>query len=95
MRSYRLSSLARALYEPDDGRYGDWSKEELEAMNSRFVAALEQAFLSGQEHRESAAGQVALPASSGPRLSAPLYPATWSGLLRSTAAGGTVFVARE
>jgi hypothetical protein len=52
-----------------------WSKEELETQNSRFVAALERAFALGLESRASAAGQVALPASSSVRLSSPLCPA--------------------
>jgi hypothetical protein len=38
---------------------GDWTKEELEAMDARFVAALERAFRSGREHRESACAEFA------------------------------------
>jgi hypothetical protein len=63
-------------------------------MDARFVAAVEQAFRSGQEHRISAASQVALPASSGPRWSTPLCPTVWSGLLRSAASNAIVVVAQ-
>lgn len=65
-----------------------WSKEELEAMNARFVAALERAFECGAESRESAADQVKLPASSGPRWATPLCPEVSNGLLRSAMSGG-------
>jgi len=40
------------LSEPDDPEV--WGREELEAMNAIFVAALEEAFRSGREHRASA-----------------------------------------
>jgi len=55
----RLAALAYALlYDPDDECCGGWSQEQLVEMDGRFVAALERAFQSGQEHRESAANQV-------------------------------------
>jgi hypothetical protein len=89
------AALTDLLYDPDENRHcGGWSREELEAMNARFAAALEAAFQSGQERRESAAAQVTLPASSGPRWSTPLCPTVSNGLLRSTAPDATVFVAR-
>jgi hypothetical protein len=70
-----LLSGAGLRYTPSFPMPGDeceaWSREELEAMNTRFVAALERAFELGLESRASAAGQVALPASSGPRQSTP------------------------
>jgi hypothetical protein len=88
------ASLALTLY-PDDERWGQWSQDELETMNTRFVAAMETAFQSGQEHRESAAAQVKLPVNSGPRFVAPLCPATSSGLFRSVAPDTLVFVTRR
>jgi hypothetical protein len=94
VRSYCLNSLARALYEPDDELNGIWTREQLLEMNARFVDRLEQAFKLGLESRKSAAGQVKLPASSGAVQVTPLCPTIWSGLLRSAASGGTVFVAR-
>src|SRR5262249_29000506 len=91
---YRGILSALAPCEPDDERHGEWSREQLLEMDARFVAAMEQAFELGLESRESAAGQVNLPASSGPRWSTPLCPAVWSGLLRSAAASTIVVVAR-
>jgi hypothetical protein len=72
-----------------------WSREELEAMNARFVAQLEQAFELGLESRASAAGQVKLPASSGAVQVTPLCPEVWNGLLRSAASGEILTVARR
>jgi len=79
-------------YEPDDERCGDCSKEQLEAMDARFVAALERAFECGLESRASAASKVALPVSRGPRLSAPLCPAIWSGLAAAMGAQWAIVV---
>jgi hypothetical protein len=59
---------------------GTWTREQLEAMDALFVAALEKAFALGLESRASAAGQIKLPASSGPRRSTPLCPAVWDAL---------------
>jgi hypothetical protein len=72
-----------------------WSREQLLEMNARFVAQLEQAFELGLESRASAAGQVKLPASSGARRSTPLCPSVWAALLRSTASGAIMAVARR
>jgi hypothetical protein len=47
----------RPTFGPDDKLNGGWSREELEAMDARFVAALEVAFHSGQEQRNSAAAE--------------------------------------
>jgi hypothetical protein len=44
-------------YNPED-EHGTWTREQLIEMDARFVAALEQAFRSGQERRESAAAEV-------------------------------------
>jgi len=66
-----------------DAKHGTWTREELEAMNVRFVAALERAFELGLECRQSARHQIKLPASPGPRWSTPLLPEI--GLLRSAA----------
>jgi Trypsin-like peptidase domain len=44
-------------YNSED-EHGTWTYEQLEEMNDRFVAALEQAFRSGQERRESAAAEI-------------------------------------
>jgi hypothetical protein len=63
-------------------------------MNARFVDRLEQAFELGLENRKSAAAQVKLPASSGPRWTTPLTREIQEGLWRSSAANALVFVAR-
>jgi hypothetical protein len=68
-----------------------WTREQLVEMNARFVDRLEQAFALGLEHRESAANQVKLPASLGPRWTTPLTREVQEGLWRSSAA---IFVAR-
>ena len=74
----QLTDALYALLDPDDERYGEWSQEQLVEMNARFAAALERAFELGLESRASAAAQVKLPASSGPRFvvcCAPLWQA--------------------
>jgi hypothetical protein len=81
--------------DPADELDGNWPYEQLVEMNARFAAAMEQAFELGLERRESAAGQVKLPAGLGPRWSTPLCATVLDGLLRSAAGGGTVFVARD
>src|SRR5215471_18482092 len=55
------------LYEAGDELDGLWSRERLIEMNARFTERLEEAFRLGLESRESAAGQVKLPASLSPR----------------------------
>jgi hypothetical protein len=89
----RLTPALDALLNSEDDRYGQWSREELEAMNARFAAALEQAFELGLESRESARQQVRLPTNSA-RFVAPLCPATQEGLFRSVTPDTTVFVRR-
>jgi hypothetical protein len=91
----RLGAALDALVDPDeDRRCGGWSQEELEAMNARFAAALEEAFRLGLEHRASAANQVKLRANSGPRWVTPFCPVVRDGLLRSAASDALVFVVR-
>jgi hypothetical protein len=80
--------------EPEDELNGGWTREQLEAMNAVFVAALEKAFELGLESRASARGQVKLPVSLGPRFVTALCQATCDGLFRSAATDATVFVAR-
>jgi hypothetical protein len=63
-------------------------------MNARFVDRLEQAFELGRESRASAAGQVKLPVSLGPRWVTPLTREIQEGLWRSSAANALVFVTR-
>jgi hypothetical protein len=89
----RLTPALDALLNSEDDRYGQWSREELEAMNARFAAALEQAFACGAESRESARRQVKLPTNSA-RFIAPLCPRVLEGLLRSPAADTLVFIAK-
>jgi hypothetical protein len=72
-----------------------WTRQELEAMNARFVAQLEQAFELGLESRASAAGQIKLPVTAGAVQVTPLCPSVWAALLRSAAAGGIMVVARR
>lgn len=64
---------------------GPWTREELEAMDSAFVAKLEAAFESGLEKRSSAANTVKLPRTSAPRFSTPLTKEICDGLWRSSA----------
>jgi hypothetical protein len=71
-----------------------WSREELEAMDSRFAEQLEQAFELGLESRASAAGQVQLKPTFGPRWTTPLTREIQEGLWRSSAANALVFVTR-
>jgi hypothetical protein len=77
-----------------DAEYGAWTREELEAMDVRFVAALERAFELGLESRESARREVKLPSHS-PRWSTPLCATVLDGLLRSAAASALVVVVRR
>jgi hypothetical protein len=69
-----------------NAEYGAWTREELEAMDARFVAALERAFELGLESRESARREVKLPVSPGPRWSTTPCATAMDGLLRSAAA---------
>jgi len=71
---------------------GSWTREQLEEMSARFAERLEQAFELGLESRDSAAGQVKLPASTGPRWVTPLTREIQEALWRS--ADALVFVAR-
>ena len=71
-----------------------WTREQLVEMNARFVDRLEQAFALGLESRESAAGQVQLKPTFGPRWTTPLTREIQEGLWRSSAASSLVFVAR-
>ena len=73
---------------------GPWSHEQLVEMDARFTERLEEAFRSGLESRESAASQVKLPMSLGPRWATPLTREIQEGLWRSSAANALVFVAR-
>ena len=82
------------LYEAGDEQDGPWTREQLIEMNARFAERLEEAFWLGLESRESAAGQVKLPASLGPRWVTPLTREIREGLWRSSAADTPVFVAR-
>jgi hypothetical protein len=45
-------------YNPDDELDGIWTREQLVEMDARFVAALEEAFRSGQQHRNSAGAEI-------------------------------------
>jgi len=80
-------------YDRDDDLDGPWTREQLITMDMRFVTALEQAFELGLESRKSAAAEVKLPASPGPRWMIPLCATVRDGLLRSVA-DGLVSVAR-
>jgi hypothetical protein len=71
-----------------------WTREQLVEMNARFVDRLEQAFELGLESRASAAGQVKLPASTGPRWVTPLPREIAEGLWRSSAANALAVVTR-
>jgi len=88
----RLS--CHTLYEAEDELDGLWSRERLIEMNARFTERLEEAFRLGLESRESAAGQVKLPASPGPRRVTPLTREIQEGPWRSSAANALVFITR-
>jgi len=81
-------------YDPNDDRDGPWTHEQLIEMDARFAERLEEAFRLGLERRESAAGQVKLPASTGPRWTTPLTREIQEGLWRSSAASALVMVVR-
>ena len=81
-------------YAPNDDRDGSWTREELEAMNARFTEAMERAFEAGLESRASAAGQIKLKPSLGPRWATPLTKEIQEGLWRSSAASALVAVIR-
>jgi len=90
----RLAALALALRDPADELDGTWTREQLEQMNAAFTTALERAFELGLESRESAAGQIKLRATLGPRWATPLTREIQEGLWRSSASDTTCFVAR-
>ena len=73
---------------------GPWTRERLIEMNAAFAAALNRAFTAGAENPASAASQVKLPASPGPRWVTPLPQEIQDGLWRSSAANALVFVTR-
>jgi hypothetical protein len=50
--------LNRGWHESDDARQGTWSRNELLEMDERFCEAMEVAFASGRERRESATATV-------------------------------------
>jgi hypothetical protein len=80
--------------QPGDDFVGTWSYDQLIDMNQKFAAALEAAFAQGLERRISAANQVKLPTTPGPRFVSPICQAAWNALLRSPTSDSTVFVAR-
>jgi len=90
-----VSSMLSPFYAllPEDEKE-TWTREQLVEMDARFTAALERAFELGLERRSSAAAQVALPASLGPRRATPLTREIQEGLWRSSASDVTCFVAR-
>jgi hypothetical protein len=90
----RLNALALALRDPADELNGLWTREQLEAQNAAFAAALNRAFELGLESRASAAGQVRLKPTLGPRWTTPLTREIQEGRWRSSAASSLVFVAR-
>lgn len=90
----RLNGHSHLADQNEDLGKGPWAKEQLEAMDAAFTAALERAFELGLESRASAANQVRLPATLGPRQVSPLTTETRDALWRSAASGATCFVAR-
>jgi len=81
-------------YDPNDDRDGPWTREQLIEMDARFTERLEEAFRLGLERRESAAGQIKLKPSLGPRWATPLTREIQEGLWRSSAANALVFITR-
>ena len=47
MRRTSMFNGSQNWFAPEDELDGGWTREQLEAMNARFIAALEQAFLRG------------------------------------------------
>jgi hypothetical protein len=72
--------------DPEDPEPGTWSREALETMNARFAERLEEAFRLGLESRTSAANEIKLRSSPGPRWVTPLTREIQEGLWRSSAA---------
>jgi len=91
----RLNGHNHCLYAllPEDEQE-TWTREQLEQMDAAFTAALEQAFACGLESRASAAGQIKLKPSLGPRWATPLTREIQEGLWRSSASDTTCFIAR-
>ena len=52
----QLNGHSLVHYAPGDELHGAWTREELEAMNARFAAALEAAFAAGLENRDARPG---------------------------------------
>ena len=69
-----------------DPELGTWSRETLETMNTRFAERLEEAFRLGLESRASAANEIKLRPSPGPRWVTPLTREIQEALWRSSAA---------
>jgi len=90
----RFNSHSHLANPNEDLGEGPWSREQLIEMNARFAERLEEAFRLGLERRESAAGQVKLPVSLGPRWVTPLTREIQEGLWRSAASDATMFVTR-
>ena len=70
----------------EDPEPSTWSREELEAMDARFTERLEEAFRLGLESRASAANEIKLRPSPGPRWVTPLTREIQEALWRSSAA---------
>jgi hypothetical protein len=51
-----LNGWSYLTYNPED-EHGTWTREQLIEMDERFVAALEEAFSSGSECRNSASAE--------------------------------------
>jgi hypothetical protein len=53
-----VSALRRGTAQPTDALQGLWTREELQRMHNRFVAAVEAAIARGLERRSSAGASV-------------------------------------
>jgi len=72
------------LFSELDGQCGDWSRDQLLDMDSRFVAAVEAAFRAGLESRTAAAATYVV---SGKQRAEAMIEAAWRYLRTNMDAG--------
>ena len=87
-------AMLMPLIAPDlvDERCGDglWSRDQLEQMNGRFVAAMELAFANGLESRAAAAATYSRNAMNGKQHTEAVIEAAWRYLLTNMCEGKDV-----
>ena len=78
------------LWRPGDELQGDWSREQLEEMDRRFVAAVETAFQLGLESRAAAAATYSRNVVNGKQHTEAVIEAAWRYLLTNMGEGKDV-----